>query len=312
MTGAGQALPPVRILRIRTLTGGNALRRRVAAVLAREIRTVVEAGVIIQDLAAPERTRRLDYGDVQVLVGTVNEGRLVAKALGRLGVPCVAFKQKGLFQSDEARDLLDLLRAVERPNDPGRRARALLTPFFGYRLADLDGLAAMTEDHPVVQKLQDWHQLGRQRQFPLMLEAILERSGLIRRLRLTTGNERALTNFLHLTELLTAAGSHGAADLRGPGAPAEPLGREARNCPPGRTPSCSGWRARTRPCRSSPSMPARAWRPASSPCSPSAPAGRPPCTGSTRMAAAATPWARRARPASARPSGPRRTANRSG
>jgi exodeoxyribonuclease V beta subunit len=210
---AGQALAPVRILRIRALKGGNALRRRVAAVLAREIRTVVEAGVVIRDPAAPERDRRLHYGDVQVLVGTMNEGRLVAKALGRIGVPCVAFKQKGLFQSDEARDLLDLLRAVERPNDPGRRARALLTPFFGYRLADLDGLGALTEDHPVVQKLQDWHQLGRQRQFPLMLEAILERSGLVRRLRLDTGNERALTNFLHLAELLASAGSHGATDL---------------------------------------------------------------------------------------------------
>ena len=206
VTDAGAPLPPVRILRIDTLGGGNRLRRRVAAVLAEEIRRVVEAGVVFQD-------RRLHYGDVQVLAGTMNEGRLVAKALGRIGVPCVAFKQKGLFQSEEARDLLDLLRAVELPNDPGRRARALLTPFFGYQLADLDGLGALTEDHPVVQKLQDWHQLGRQRQFPLMLGAILERSGLVRRLRLNTGNERALTNFLHLTELLSSAGSHGATDL---------------------------------------------------------------------------------------------------
>jgi len=213
VTGSGDPLPPVRILRMDTLTGGKSLQRRVAAVLAREICDVVTAGVQFQDSSAPERTRKLHYGDVQVLAGTLKEGRLVAQALGRIGVPCVAFKQKGLFQSDQARDLLDLLRAVADPGDPGRRARALLTPFFGYRPADLDGLPALPEDHPVLRRLQDWHQLGRRRQFPQLLDAILERSGLVRRLRLASGNERALTNFLHLAELLSAAGSHGAADL---------------------------------------------------------------------------------------------------
>ena len=215
VTGAGAPVPPVRILRMATLTGGKSLQRRVAAVLAREIRDVVTAGVQFQDRAEPERDRRLHYGDVKVLVGTLKEGRLVAQALGRIGVPCVAFKQKGLFQSDQALDLLDLLRAVADPGDPGRRARALLTPFFGYRPADLDGLPALPEDHPVLRRLQDWHQLGRQRQFPQLLDAILERSGLVRRLRLASGNERALTNFLHLAELLSAAGGHGAADLEG-------------------------------------------------------------------------------------------------
>ena len=215
LTGDGGPLPPVRILRMDTLAGGKVFQRRVAAVLAREIRAVVTAGVQLQDGAAPERSRMLHYGDVQVLAGTLKEGRLVAQALGRIGVPCVAFKQKGLFQSDEARDLLDLLRAVADPGDPGRRARALLTPFFGYRPADLDGLPAMPEDHPALRRLQDWHQLGRQRQFPQLLDSILERSGLVRRLRLVSGNERALTNFLHLAELLSAAGSRGAADLEG-------------------------------------------------------------------------------------------------
>jgi exodeoxyribonuclease V beta subunit len=171
----------------------------------------VAAGVVLRDGDGPART--LGYGDVRVLAGTAREGQILARALARLGVPCVAFKQKGLFQTGEAADLLDVLRAVEDPGDPGCRARAMLTPLFGYRLADLEGLAAMPGDHPVLQQLQDWRQLGRERQFPRMLESMLVDSGLVRRLRLRSGNERALTNYLHLAELLASAGAEGATGL---------------------------------------------------------------------------------------------------
>lgn len=210
-TAAGGPLAPVTLLRIPKAGGGEPTRLRVAAALAREIKAAVSAGVVLQDGDGPARA--LGYGDVRVLVGTGREGQVMARALARLGVPCVAFKQKGLFQTSEAADLLDVLRAVENPRDAGRRARAMLTPFFGYRLEDLEGLAAMPEDHPVLRRLQDWRQMGRERQFPRMLEAMLVDSGLVRRLRLRSGNERALTNYQHLAELLSSAGSEGAPGL---------------------------------------------------------------------------------------------------
>jgi len=209
-THAGAPLAPVTLLCIPRAAGGEHTRRQVAAILAREIKDLVQAGVVLTDTRKGLATV-LGYGDVRVLVGTGNEGRLVARALARLGVPCVAFKQRGLFQTDEAKDLRDVLRAVEQPRDPGCRGRAMLTPFFGYRLADLEGLSAMPEDHPVLQRLQDWRKLGQERQFSQLLEAMLRDSGLIERLRLQSGNERALTNYLHLAELL--AGTTGAFDL---------------------------------------------------------------------------------------------------
>ena len=211
-TDAGIPLPPVKILRIKAVGGGAFLRRKVADCLAQEIKETVEKGLIFEDTKTG-KSSRFHFGDVKVLVGNAGEGRLMAKALGIKGVPCVAFKQKGLLQSQEALDLRDVLRSVEDPSDRGRRARAMLTPFFGYRLSDLEGVAQMAEDHPVLQKLQKWQQLGRQRQFPQMLEAMFQDSGLILRLRLNSGNERALTNYLHLAELLTSTGTHGAADL---------------------------------------------------------------------------------------------------
>ena len=218
-TADGRPLAPVKILITRRLKGGQDTWRTLADALAQAIRdTVAGDGVVLHDPGArrPEqRARRLHYGDVQVLVGTGKEGRLMAKALARIGVPSTSFKQKGLFQSEEARDLLDVLRAIERPMDPGRRARALLTPFFGYRLPDLDRLGALPDDHPAIRRLVQWGKLGEERRFPLMLEAMLSGSGLALRLRLRTGSERALTNYLHLAEILADSGRHGAADLQG-------------------------------------------------------------------------------------------------
>ena len=237
-TGAGAPLPPVSLLRIPKATGGEALRRQVAAVLAQEIKQTVEAGVTLHDPGHEDpdrRAQRLGFGDVRVLVGNGVEGQIMARALARIGVPCVAFKQKGLLKTDEAMDLLEVLQAVELPHDPGRRARALLTPFFGFRLGDLEGLAAMPEDHPAFRQLLAWRQLGRQRLFPQLLEAMLHGSGLIRRLRLDSGNERAMTNYLHLAELLAGSGGHGAADLE---ALVRRLTRwvEGRELPPGKEP----------------------------------------------------------------------------
>ena len=217
-TRDGRAVPPVRILQTGRFKGRNA-SETLADALARELKDIVAVqGLVLHDPKAKEpedRVRTLHYGDVQVLVGSRKEGRLMAAALGRIGVPSTLFKQKGLFASEEARDLLDVLCAVERPLDPGRRARALLTPFFGHRLQDLDRIGALPDDHAAIRQLQHWQKLGEQRQFHLMLESMLSDSGLILRLCLRTGSERALTNHLHLAELLSTRALPGAADLEG-------------------------------------------------------------------------------------------------
>ncbi|MBP1627959.1 MAG: Exodeoxyribonuclease beta chain [Holophagaceae bacterium] len=209
-TRSGEAVPPVRLLRLERLDGGKRLWRRIARHLAREIRDLIET----RGLRFGEtELRELHYGDVQVLVGKASEGRLVAEALASAGIPYAFFKQDALFESQEAEDLLDLLRAILEPRDRSCLARALLTPFFGYGLEDLDALPGMAEDHPAILRLLDWQRLARQRHFVRLFEAILQESGLLRRLRLQTASERALTNHQHLAELLTRAAREGSPDL---------------------------------------------------------------------------------------------------
>ena len=143
----GAPLPALRVLRVNELSGGVHLWRRVALGLALEVKDLLASGARF----GPEGKRQpLSNKDVFVLVGKASEGRLMAEALGRAGLPFAFFKQKGLFDSPEARAWLSLLRAIEDPRDRGRLARALLTPFFGLSLRDLEGMRDLREDHPAL------------------------------------------------------------------------------------------------------------------------------------------------------------------
>ena len=52
-------------------------------------------------------------------------------------MPFAFYKQEGLFQTPEARAVRDLLAAVDDPDDPSRRGRAWITPFFSVPLGAL-------------------------------------------------------------------------------------------------------------------------------------------------------------------------------
>ena len=198
---AGAALPPVRVLSVRDLASSGKTKRLLARALAQELKGFIAGQPSLDG-------RRLDWGDVFVLSATASEGLLVGEALREAGVPHAFFKQQGLFQTPAASWVLDLLRAIEQPLDPGCRARALLTPFFGLGIADLEAVAELPEEHPVLARLQGWAALARARRMPELFHGVLEDSGILRRLLLLQEGGRDTTNLLHILELLQE-GSHG-------------------------------------------------------------------------------------------------------
>jgi exodeoxyribonuclease V beta subunit len=215
--GSGAPLSPVQVIRIDREPSAP-VRKAVAHTLALEIRDLITGGAYlgsIEDLAdSGKRPKaRLSYRHVQVLAAKRTEALLMADALREVGIPYAFYKQEGLFQSDEARDLLDVLRALEDPRDAGRLARALVTPFFGYAPPDLEGLPGLSEDHPVRARLEGWQELARARAFPQLLDRMLGESGLAVRLRMAFQGDRALTNHLHLAELLAEAARERTRDL---------------------------------------------------------------------------------------------------
>ena len=66
-----------------------------------------------------------------MLTRTRKESEKVADELAARGIPAVLAVQEGLYETDEARQVRDLLRAIADPRDPAKRLRAWLTPFFG-------------------------------------------------------------------------------------------------------------------------------------------------------------------------------------
>ncbi len=214
---AGDDLPPVRVLAVRHAPKAP-VYRTIAHTLALEIRELITGGAYLGPEEAFEKAEtrakvRLGYRDVQVLVAKRKEGLMLAEALREAGIPYAFYKQDKLFETEEALDLLDLLRAIEQPRDRGRLARALLTPFFGYGPEALEGLPELAEGHPVLERLQGWRELALARAFPQLLDELIHGSGLTARLRLALQGDRALTNHLHLAELLIAAAREGSRDL---------------------------------------------------------------------------------------------------
>ncbi len=77
-------------------------------------------------------------------------------------MPFAFYKQEGLFQTDEAREVHDLLAAIVDPADADKRGRAWITPFFAVPLAALPDLDELPDSHPLVKRLTGLERAGRQ------------------------------------------------------------------------------------------------------------------------------------------------------
>ncbi len=193
LDGAGAALSPVHVLRL----CGELSLEAIGAVIAREVQAATSP-------RAPWRLdgRRLELEDFFVLTRTAREGRTIGAALRRAGIAHAYYKEDGLFQTDEARELLAVLRAIGDPDDRALRLAAWLTPFFGLSLSALDRARDVPPGHPLVERLRAWRSLAEGRDFGRLFEAMTRDSGLVRRLVFVAEGEREVTNYLHLFELL--------------------------------------------------------------------------------------------------------------
>jgi exodeoxyribonuclease V beta subunit len=145
-------------------------------------------------------------GDIAVLVNTNREAADVQRALARRGVPAVCLQHASIFESEEARDLLLVLRAADSAASPEAMRAALTTTVFGLRMGDL--LALAMDDvawQRLVERFQDAHETWRTLGVLALLEPLLQDAA-SRVLALDDG-ERRMTNYLQLAELLAQAQS---------------------------------------------------------------------------------------------------------
>lgn len=197
----GATLPPVHLL-----VGGGRISaqeqlRRLGRRIAQEIRRLTSDESPLLFWHRGEQVRAVGLRDIFLLTFSRREGLVLGDCLREAGIPHSFYKQDGLFETDEAAHVLDMLAAIDEPGHPAKRLRAWLTPFFGLAIEDAHRCRDLPADHPLLARLHAFHGLARDKRYERLFAALLEETGLLRR-TLMTGGERQVTNYLHLFELL--------------------------------------------------------------------------------------------------------------
>ncbi len=180
-----------------------ALRRMLACRIAATIKAIVndpDSAITVTDGA--KSGPAVTYGDIFILTNTNAEGIKLAEYLRAEGVPYAFYKREGLFQTDEARDVLDMLRAVAAPNNRSHRLKAWATPFFAIPMRELAKLDEPAPSDPLMARLAKWHGLAKEGDLAELFDSLLEESGLAARQLFGAPNLRELTNYEHLFELI--------------------------------------------------------------------------------------------------------------
>jgi len=181
-------------------------RELLARATAREIAALLQqagdSGLCILEEPSGQRCA-IGPGDLAVLVRSHREARIVQRALLAWRIPSVLQGTGSLYASQEARELLSILRAILSPGDePGLRA-ALVTSVLGRDARELDRLSRDSQDWDrILERFDGYHQLWRQRGLFVMASKLLLEEEVRERLLALQGGERRLTNLLHCLEVL--------------------------------------------------------------------------------------------------------------
>ena len=153
-----------------------------------------------------EPLRPLCPADMAVLVRDGREAMAIRQALDKRQVRSVYLSDKdSVFSSPEAGQMLYLLRACATPGQERALKAALATPILNQPLTRLDQLnrdEAAWEGE--LERFSRYHSVWRRRGVLPMLQNLLRDFGVLSGLLSVPGGERAVTNFLHLAELLQA------------------------------------------------------------------------------------------------------------
>jgi len=143
--------------------------------------------------------RPIGAGDVFFLSRSKSEADEMAGYLAAAGVPYAFYKQEGLLGGDEAWEILQLLRVIERPEARARQMGAAATAFFG---GDL-GRLRPGEDPPgpPAADLAHWRSLADEGRWAALFSALVRDTGLGLRAGFV-GEARRLSRYRQIFDLL--------------------------------------------------------------------------------------------------------------
>ncbi|OZI25886.1 exodeoxyribonuclease V subunit beta [Bordetella genomosp. 9] len=175
------------------------------------------AGFVPREQAVPRPdddahgVRPLRPADIAVLVDTGRQARAVRRALSRRGVRSVYLSERqSVYAGAQAGEIEFWLRACAEPDDARALRAALATPTLGVAWQDLDRIGQdELEWESRVQQFRAYARCWRDKGVLPMLRRLLDDFGVPARLlapaAATGDGERAMTDILHIAELLQQA-----------------------------------------------------------------------------------------------------------
>ena len=147
--------------------------------------------------------RPVAAADIAVLVRTNQHAAQMQMALRAQGVRSVRLANNGVFESEEARELLVILRAITEPSRTGTVRAALATRILGYTASDIDALnASEAQWDTLITSMLNYQDILEQRGVIACLQQVFVDLGVSQRLLGQLGGEQQLTNLLQMAELL--------------------------------------------------------------------------------------------------------------
>ena len=189
--------------------GGKALARNAAtaAILpacAAEISRLISLG---SSGRAQIGDSPLRAEDIAVLVRSRYEAEEVQAELRGLRIASVFISQESVYASEEALELIRVLRALAEPGDEARLRGALCTRMLGLTAEDLLRMQGGEDEwERWLQRFEGYRDIWLKRGFMAMFQRLLMEAGVVDRILASANGERRMTNLRHLGELLQEAG----------------------------------------------------------------------------------------------------------
>jgi exodeoxyribonuclease V beta subunit len=165
------------------------------------------AGLISSELTMVshnQEKKRVEPGDIAVLVRTNFQAGLIHKALSLKGIPSYLSGSGSVFDSEQAVHLYEILWAVLHADDRGAVRAGLCTSVFGFSPDEMIALDAQDLFGDWQDRFRQYRSVWENSGFASMIMQIFHCEEAF----FKTGNslnERALTNFYHLAELISGA-----------------------------------------------------------------------------------------------------------
>lgn len=196
---SADASAPLEILFVRRSANGGRTklpeRDDVAALVAGEIARLLARKPTIGG-------RAVEPEDIAVLTRTNQQARDIQTELQERGIVSALQGDSNVFESDEARDLGYVLRALAEPSTASAVKSALATSLLGL---DANELFSLRDDATWERWIADfyrWHEIWETRGFVESIRRMMTDTRATARILKAPGGERRLTNFLHLIELV--------------------------------------------------------------------------------------------------------------